>query len=335
MRGWHRHAAWLLAVLTGCGGSTPSSVAVSDPWAEMLAVAQSEQRDCLIRLSQQPILRFRGESHRRRGFDTLVANGAAFGVEAFDVELVDAVGEGHEPGLPRIPQPARGVVLPIPVGGWVGDGPPTIAFEPVLPVNLLVDAAGLPFATIECDGEVADTELRERIERARACRRSRDEAFAAAAATTGKERIAALQRGLQALDRWLVVRCYTAQLADLVASDDAAALEYARPLLREHEVLRACLPLRELSEEVATIDPRRLRRQLDDVVGKFPDLPEVAALAHCMQGSADLRRALDTSERDRIVERVRDAFESSEVEVPWIRQVAEVWIVQASHWQPR
>lgn len=301
----------------------------------MLAIAQRENLDLLIRLEREPVIHFREGRGFRHSFDTLVSNAAAFGFAARDFVFVDEPDAQHEPGLARIPEPARGLLLPFPSIGTAGDEPPRIGFDIVMPLTVFVDAAGQPFATIDCEGVVDVGELHARVERARAVRRARDEAFAVAAATTGKDRIGALHRGLSALDRWLVVRCYAPQLRELVASGVPTAVDCARPLLREHQVLRACRSLRAAGEEIDTIDPRRLRRQLDEVVREFPDLPEVAFLAHCVHASAELRLAVDEADRDRIVARVRAATGSVEVELPWIRQLAAQWLTMASRWQPR
>jgi hypothetical protein len=327
-----RHAPWLAAALVACGGSTAASVADVDPWPELLASARIEQRDIVIRLEEETILRIVGEP-KRSPFDRLVEQGATYGVVAFDLVFVDEP-KARDQRLPRIPEPVRGLLLPFPSGGSVGNEPPGLSFYLHTPVDAFLDADGRPFAGLDYRA-LGDQELRAEVERARDVRRRRDAAFAEAAKAKGTERTAALLRGLEVMDRWFVVRCYAGELAELAASGEPDAVVYARPLLREHQVLQACQALDKASRDIRTMDPRRLRRQLDEVVAQSPDLPEVAVLAHCVQGASDLLLALDESDRDRTVERVRAATRSIEVELTWIRQAAEVWLLMASAWQPQ
>ncbi|MBL8753487.1 MAG: hypothetical protein JNK15_09315 [Planctomycetes bacterium] len=301
----------------------------------MLATSQRERRDLVLRLELEYTLHVGDDFKSPRGIDTLLANGAAFGVVAFNLFFVDRHASLREPPVARLPDPVRGVVLPFPSIGSLDDEAPSMYFYVDLPVTMCIDGVGRPFATIDCEKAIDDVDLRKRIDGARAVRSARDEALAVATAAKGDVRIVALQRALETMDRWLVLRCYAAELAELDASSVPAAVEYARPLLREHRVLRACGDLREASVEMKSIAPRRLRKQLDAVVRTFSDLPEVAVLAHCVQGSAELRLALHEADRDRVVERVRSATAASEPGLVWVQQLAKLWVWTASRWQPR
>lgn len=102
---------------------------------------------------------------------------------------------------------------------------------------------------------------------------------------------------------------------------------WASPLLHDHRLLRAFFDLERAMGDLRTISPRRLSEQLAPVVRQHADLPEVAMLAACIQGSADLRLALDDDDdRDRICERVAEA--TARCGLPW-RYVGNGWLLMA------
>jgi len=193
---------------------------------------------------------------------------------------------------------------------------------------VFADADGRPVLVAGESSMATAADARRMAEKARAARRGRDGGFAAAAMLDGSERAAALKGGLEALDRWLVVRCYPAELAAAAELGDDSVREWAAPLLHEHRILQACVGLQAASENLTTVHPRRLAQQLAAVTKANADLPEVAMLAACLQGAADLRLVIDDDDLRRIIDRVEacvDAVESG----PW-RTIGRLWCVEAN-----
>jgi hypothetical protein len=307
-------------LLLGCDREMPVAPPPSDGdrVAVALAEAQSTQRELLLWMILDETPWSSSDRDRQERVAAAIGDGAALGVvtvllrtSAFDLA----------------PAPMAGLRLPSPGIGRSGDEPPYVGFHDALPMLVFADADGRPLVATDESRMATAADARRMAEMARVARRGRDGGFAAAAMLEGSERAAALKCGIEALDRWIVVRCYVAELEVAVELGDDSVRDWAAPLLREHRILQACVALRAASEDLSTVNPRRLARQLTAVMQAHVDLPEVAMLAACLQGAADLRLAVDDDDRRRILERVEAAVDAVE-RGPW-RGLGRVWLLDA------
>jgi hypothetical protein len=184
------------------------------------------------------------------------------------------------------------------------DGPLQVRFHRLVPLNVIADVDFRPIDSWDEERFVAHEFARNAIEEARAKRRGRDAEFVIANFLDGRERAAALHRGLAFLDRWIVVRGYAAELEELVESGDETVSSWAEPLLRDSRTLRAYAELHRAQGDPETVLPSRQSEQLASVVRRYADLPEVDMLAACIQGDAEWRLALDDASVNRICKRV-------------------------------
>jgi hypothetical protein len=168
----------------------------------------------------------------------------------------------------------------------------------------LVDAEGRPFAMPSEYAPGSAAQFLAEIRAARAIREARDAAFARAR-EPGADRAAALQAGLRTMGRWLVVRCYSAELEETAATAGAGVRAWAAPLFAESQILRGFDAIGRASHgQLDEIDPRRLRALLAAATEAWQDVPDVLQLAACCQATADLRLALDAADHAAIAERL-------------------------------
>lgn len=317
--------ATLLLLAAGACSEQPAPETAppqEDPIVLARAEARRSGRELLLSIRRDDGVFWTHEEERREAIARVVGSGAELGVVPLEMEVVEA-----RSSLQALPAPdwLEALCLPVPGLGSMNDEPMQVVFDRLLPLIVFADADFRPIATWDEERFVAADTARAAIEQARATRRRRDVEFVMADLLDGSERAAALQRGLALLDRWIVVRSYAAELEELVETGDEAVRSWAEPLLREHRILRACVELDRAKEDLRTISPRRLSEQLAPVVRRYADVPEVAMLAACLQGGADLRLVVDDSDTERIRRRVEAA--SARCGSPW-RGIATMWLRQ-------
>lgn len=310
-------ATILLWGATACGEPAASSVEPpsGDPKDAWRAKARRTGREPLLMIRWYRSIEWRDDLVRHQRMWEVIGSGAELGVVPFECEIEEGTAA---PGTSAAPDWVRNLLLAFP--GLSLEG---IEFARLLPLAVITDPDLRPISVLETESLVAFDTAHAAIEQARTIRRRRDAEFAMADFLDGSGRAAALQRGLAALDRWIVVRSYAAELEELVASGDESVSRWAAPLLREHRVLLACLELERAREDKRTISPRRLAVQLEPVVRRYPELPEVALIAACIQGDADCRLAIDDVSVERICERVEAAMAGCSS--PW-REVGMLWL---------
>jgi hypothetical protein len=311
-------ATILLWGATACGEPAASSVEPpsADPRDSLRAKARRTGREPLLMIHWYNSIDWRHDVVRRQKMRKVIGSGAELGVVPFECEIEDGPAA---PGTSAAPDWVSNLLLAFP-GLSLEEG---IDFARLLPMAVLTDPDLRPIAVLETGSLVAFDTAQAAIEEARTIRRRRDAEFAMADFLDGSDRAAALQRGLAALDRWIVVRSYAAELEELAASGDESVSRWAAPLLHEHRVLLACFELEGAMEDKRTISPRRLAVQLAPVVRRYPDLPEVALIAACIQGDAECRLELDDAGVERICERVEAA--AAGCSSPW-RDIATMWL---------
>lgn len=310
-------ATILLLVATACGekAERPAEPPTEDPTVALCAEARRTGREPLLSIRRIQSIEWKHDVVRREETAKVVGSGEGLGVVPFECRVEDV-----RPSPETAPAPDWLVNLLLPAPG-LGGG--KIEFLEFLPMTVFADADLRPISVLDSKSLVAIDTARAAIEQARSTRRRRDAEFAIADFLDGSDRAAALQRGLAVLDRWLVVRSYAAELAELVANGDDTVRSWAEPLLREHRVLRACYELRRAKGDTETISPRRQSEQLAPIVRRYADVPEVAMLAACIQGDAEWRLAIDDAGVERLCERVEAAMAGCSS--PW-RDIATMWL---------
>ncbi|MFN8825158.1 MAG: hypothetical protein ACK501_09335 [Planctomycetota bacterium] len=296
-------ATILLCVATACGEQAAHETAPPDEAPSRIAQAEARRsgRELLLTIRLEHRIRFTHEDTRREAIARVVGSGAELGVVPLEIEFVEAESSPHS--LPA-PDWLQAMCPPVPLLDSRNDGPLQVRFHLMLLRDVFADADFRPIDSWDDERLVAPETARTAIEEARAKRRGRDAEFVIADFLDGRERAAALHRGLAFLDRWIVVRGYAAELEELVESGDETVRSWAEPLLRESRTLRAYGELHRAQGDSETISPRRLSEQLANVVRRYADLPEVDMLAACIQGDAEWRLALDDASVNRICKRV-------------------------------
>lgn len=323
----HRAAAQaFVLLLLGCAREAPAAPPEpeSPSWAELLASAldeaRSTQRELLLWIDREQDGLFSPGMDRARKEQVAAAIGDGGALGVVPAMLLESM-------QPTAPASMVGLFLPSPGIGQTNDEPPTVGFRAFAPMLVFADADGRPVLVTDEASMTTVADAQRTAEAARDARRGRDAGFAAAAMLEGSPRAAELKRALAALDRWIVVRCYAVELEALTKLGDDSVRDWAAPLLQEHRILQACVGLQAASQDLSTANPRRVARQLAVVTKANADLPEVAMLAACMQGAADLRLAVDDDDRRRILARVEVAVDAVDGG-PW-RDLGRAWLLVA------